>query len=79
MSMRASGSSSASANPAVLQSHTVTHRDAVEPMQARVGDAGRGQHDVEDVRDADVIAGTDDLDRGLRQRRVRAGSDRELR
>ena len=48
-------------------------------MAAASVDAGRGQHDVEDVRDADVIAGTDDLDRGLRQRRYRAGPDRELR
>ena len=37
-----------------------------------------GQHGVEDVRDADGIAGTDDLDRGLRQRRF-PGPDRELR
>ena len=52
--------------------------DATESMEARVAHADVGQHDIEDVRDADAIAGTDDLDRGLRQRRF-PGSDRELR
>ena len=37
-----------------------------------------GHDDVADVLDADAIAGTDDLDRGLRQRRF-PGPDRELR
>ena len=54
------------------------HRDAVESMQAGIVDEDVGQHDIEDVRDANGIAGTDDLDRGLRQRRF-PGSDRELR
>lgn len=37
-----------------------------------------GHNDVENVRDTDGIAGTDDLDRGLRQRRF-PDPDRELR
>jgi hypothetical protein len=37
-----------------------------------------GHDGIENVRDTDAIAGTDDLDRGLRQRRF-SGSDRELR
>ena len=59
------------------------HRGVGRPEHAREG-GGRiarvdgGQHGIEDVRDADGVAGTDDLDRGLRQRRF-PGSDRELR
>ena len=60
------------------QSQTVTTATPSEPMEARIADEDGGQHDIEDVRDANGIAGTDDLDRGLRQRRF-PGPDRELR
>ena len=79
MSTRESGSSSAPSMPAAAQSQTVSTATPLQPMQTPCVGLDGGHDDVEDVRDADVIAGTDDLDRGLRQRRLRAGSDRELR